>query len=394
MTATASFDLVVIGGGIHGTGVAQAAAARGYSVLLLEQTAIAAGTSSRSSKLIHGGLRYLELAQFGLVRECLHERSLLLRLAPQLVRLKPFYIPVYRNSRRSPWQIRTGLRLYCALGKFARDARYTQLNRREIDQLDGLRTQDLRAVFRYFDAQTDDAALTRAVADSARFLGAKVLVPAQFETAAVQDDHVVVRYQHQGTTQECTASAIVNAAGPWVNDVLSRFALPAQPQLQIRLVQGSHILVPGELKHGIYYAPSPSDQRPVFIMPWRDSIMVGTTEHEYHGLPAAVKPRPDERTYLLEVLSYYFPRFASAQAARVTSAFAGLRVLPQTHGNLHSSPRETIFHVDDERCPRVLTIYGGKLTAYRLTASKVIDRLYNVLPPREVKVRTDQLRLV
>lgn len=393
MTAIASFDLVVIGGGIHGAGVAQAAAARGFSVLLLEQTALAAGTSSRSSKLIHGGLRYLETGQFGLVRECLRERGVLLRLAPQLVRLKPFYLPIYRGARRGTWQIRTGLGLYAALGSFARDARFTRLSRREIDNLDGLRSDGLKAVFRYYDAQTDDAALTRAVADSARFLGAQVLVPAQFESGVVRDDYVIVRYRHGGITHECSTKTLVNAGGAWANEVLSRIT-PAQPQLQVRLVQGTHILVPGKLQHGIYYAPSPSDQRPVFVMPWNDSIMVGTTEHEYHGDPAAVKPRPDERIYLLEVLSYYFPRYASAEAARVSSAFAGLRVLPQLGDDLNRAPRDTTLHVDDEVRPRVLTIYGGKLTAYRLTSANVVDRLLGVLPAREIKARTDQLRLV
>ena len=150
------FDVVVIGGGIHGAGVAQAAAAQGYSVLVLEQSAIAAGTSSRSSKLIHGGLRYLENAQFSLVRECLRERALLLKNAPELVKLKPFYIPVYSETSRSAWQIRAGLALYSTLGGLGADTRFKIVPRHEWGTLDGLDREDLHKVFRYYDGQTDD----------------------------------------------------------------------------------------------------------------------------------------------------------------------------------------------------------------------------------------------
>jgi len=165
-------DIVVVGAGIQGAGVAQAAAAAGYSVLLLEQTGIASGTSSRSSKLIHGGLRYLESGQFRLVRECLRERALLLRNAPSFVRLAPHYIPVYRETRRRPLLLRAGLSLYAVLGGLHPEVRFRQLPRSAWSDLDGLNQDGLQAVFRYFDAQTDDAALTRAVVSSAQSLGA------------------------------------------------------------------------------------------------------------------------------------------------------------------------------------------------------------------------------
>ena len=165
---TGQYDLVVIGAGIHGVGVAQAAAAAGYSVLVLEQTGIASATSCRSSKLIHGGLRYLESGQLNLVRESLRERDILLRIAPQLVQLVPFYIPVYRHTARRPWQIRAGLALYAVLGNLRRHAWFAALPRVQWGNLDGLATENLQAVFRYQDAQTDDAALTQAVMRSAQ----------------------------------------------------------------------------------------------------------------------------------------------------------------------------------------------------------------------------------
>ena len=195
------YDVVVIGAGIHGAGIAQAAAAGGYTVLLLEQHAPAFGTSSRSSKLIHGGLRYLETGQFALVRECLREREFLLKLAPDLVRLVPFYIPVYRHTTRRPWQIHTGLSLYALLGGLGEHVRFTRVPRTQWDELDGIATHDLQAVYRYFDAQTDDAALTRAVLYSAQTLGATVKVPAEFLNATLLPETCSVVYRYENTTQ-------------------------------------------------------------------------------------------------------------------------------------------------------------------------------------------------
>lgn len=391
MTA-ASYDLIVVGAGIHGAGIAQAAAARGHSVLVLEKTAPASGTSSRSSKLIHGGLRYLETGQFGLVRECLHERALLLRLAPELVKRVPFYIPVYPGTKRGPATLRLGLTLYALLGGLGPDTRFSTLSRRSWDTLDGLETRQLRAVFRYYDAQTDDVALTRAVLASAESLGAELVCPGRLVHGHVHEDGVEVEYALGAATHTVRANVIVNAAGAWANGVLERF-VPAQPQLQVQMVQGTHIIVPGNLTQGIYYLPAPSDQRPVFVMPWKGNIMVGTTEHIYHGDPFHVSPRPDERTYLLEVLSYYFPLYRSETTARISDAFAGLRILPMGSGTLGHRPRETTLHVDREHKPRLLTLYGGKLTAYRATAQSVLARVAESLPSRTEKARTDTLPL-
>src|SRR5580692_10297423 len=174
------YDVVIVGGGIHGAGVLQAAAAAGHSALLIERLGLASGTSSRSSKLIHGGLRYLESGQFALVRESLHERAILLRIAAELVELKAFFLPVYRDTRRRPWQLKLGLWMYALLGGFDASTRFGAVPREEWKDLDGLETRHLQAVIRYHDAQTDDAQLTRAVAESARALGGEVAMPARF----------------------------------------------------------------------------------------------------------------------------------------------------------------------------------------------------------------------
>ena len=177
------YDVIVVGGGIHGAGVLQAAAAAGHSALLIEKSALASGTSSRSSKLIHGGLRYLESGQFSLVRESLQERAVNLRIAPDLVELKPFFIPIYADTRRRPWQLKLGLSMYALLGGFDTSTRFGSVPRREWAQLDGLDTRNLDAVFRYHDAQTDDAQLTRAVVDSARALGGEIGHAGEFRGA-------------------------------------------------------------------------------------------------------------------------------------------------------------------------------------------------------------------
>jgi len=387
---TERYDLVIVGGGIHGAGVAQAAAARGHRVLVLEQTALAAGTSSRSSKLIHGGLRYLESGQFALVRECLHERALLLKLAPELVRMQPFYLPLYGHARRGAAKVRLGLSLYALFAGLGADTRFRVVPRAEWPRLDGLEERNLRTVFCYPDAQTDDAALTRAVMRSARELGAQLRMPATFIRAKCTEEGIEVHY-HDSEERTCEARVLVNASGPWAHEVLARIT-PELPRYRYNLVQGTHILVPGALTRGIYYVEAPRDRRAVFVMPWRGHTLVGTTEMLYHGDPAKVHPLEDEIDYLWETLVHYFPRYGEGARALLDS-FAGLRVLPARSGAPSSHPRETVLYPDRVRRPRVLTIYGGKLTAYRATAAAIMARIAPSLPDRKPVADTRRLPL-
>ena len=387
---SADYDLVIIGAGIHGAGVAQAAAAAGYSVLVLEQyDAAAQGASSRSSKLIHGGLRYLESGQFHLVRECLRERAILLRNAPHLVKLVPFHIPVYRETRRRPWKITLGLAVYTLFsGK-----RFHRIPKDAWDRLDGLRSDRLDAVFSYYDAQTDDARLTRTVLASARGLGAALITGAEFMLARLQDRRVEVTYMHAGATATVTARVLVNAAGAWANTVLQRVIEPsARPvaRYDCELVQGSHIVVPGELSHP-YYLEAPQDGRAVFVVPWKGNIMIGTTERHYEGDPAAVAPRASEIDYLLEIYNHYFNRAFTPDD--LVDAFAGLRVLPAGRGKASSRSRDTHLHVSDSTGCCVLSIFGGKLTSYRATADKVLRRVRKALPEARPVADTRHLEL-
>ena len=385
---TRRVDVLVIGAGIHGAGISQAAAAAGHTVLALEQTGVAAGTSCRSSKLIHGGLRYLETGQFALVRESLRERAILLRAAPQLVRLVPFHIPIYRHSQRSRLTIRAGLSLYALLDNLRREAWFSTLPRRDWAALDGLATDGLRAVFRYHDAQTDDAALTRAVMRSAQTLGAELACPAEFVGARRLNDGYVVHYRDARGEHECQTATLINAAGPWVNTVLARITpIPAQPAIE--LVQGTHIVLDNALTHGAYYTEA-EDARAVFVLPWRGGLtLVGTTESVYHGDPGAVRPLDEEVQYLLRSFQRYFP----GRTAQVRDQFAGLRVLPLGTGRTFHRPRETLYIRDDRHRPRLVGVVGGKLTGYRATAAKVMALLRASLPERAQRADTATLPL-
>ncbi len=383
------YDVVVVGGGIQGVGVAQAAAAAGYSVLLLEKTALAAATSSASSKLIHGGLRYLESAQFGLVRESLRERALLLELAPELVKRVDMHIPVYRSSSRSSGKISVGLWLYRMLSGFDDDSEFSRVHRSQWSALDGVRTDELVAVFKYREAQTDDAALTQAVWDSAESLGAELLMPAEFLSAECHAAGCEIRYRQGSQENTVDAGVLVNCAGPWGSEVIKRIT-PTLAGPEVELVQGAHLLLPPELKHH-FYLEAPDDRRAVFALPWSNRLMVGTTETLHKGDPAKAAATPEERDYLLRTLQYYFPSL-TFESSDVES-FAGLRVLPKADGSAFGRSREVLFHADNEEQPRVLSVMGGKLTTYRATAEQVVERLAPSLPRRRRVANTRTLPL-
>jgi glycerol-3-phosphate dehydrogenase len=384
------YDIVVIGAGIQGAGIAQAAAAAGYSVLVVEQTAPAAGTSSKSSKLIHGGLRYLETGQFGLVRESLRERALLLRLAPELVKLRPLHIPIYEDSTRSPLTIRAGLSLYSLLAGLNKNSLFTQLGQDEWQSLAGLRRDNLKAVFRYCEAQTDDAALTRSVLQSAVILGADLLMPAKFVGAERNGQCCKVHVETPKGQESISCRVLVNCAGPWVGAVLARIT-PALASPAIELVQGSHLVLPPLLDQ-YFYLEAPQDKRAVFVLPWEGKLLVGTTEKVYSGAPEHAACSPEERDYLLATLRHYFPQLALP--AGEVETFAGLRVLPKSDKNAFARPREVIFATDDDARPRVLSVMGGKLTTYRATAQEAMARLAPSLPTKERRADTALVSLI
>jgi len=366
-------DILIIGGGIHGCGIAQAAAACGYRTMLVERRQLASGTSSQSTKLIHGGLRYLEQFNLKLVYESLNERERLLKLAPSLVSKEWFYIPIYKDSRRPPWMIACGLLLYFILS--GGRSRFKWLSKKEwATTLPELNRDGLRAVFAYEDAATDDAALTRAVAASAKSSGCDIREERIMERAIWLDDHWRVWLS---TDEEITARILVNAAGPWINRV-GRTITPEPPSMDIRLVQGSHLLLnrPGS---AFVYTES-LDGRVMFFRPWRNRILAGTTETAFEGDPATAKATESEIRDILATYNHYFPGTACTEAD-IVEIFCGLRVLPQTTGSAFGASRDTFILTDNETHPAYLAIYGGKLTTYRSDSEKVLKLMMRNLPP-------------
>lgn len=381
-------EVLVVGGGIHGVGVAQAAAAAGYRCTLVESRSLAAGTSSKSSKLIHGGLRYLETFDIRLVRESLLERELLLELAPHLVQRRPFIIPIYPKTSRRPWTLRAGLSLYAILSGLRKHTGFRRVPKREWNQLDGLTTRDLQHVFQYWDAQTDDRKLTEAVMQSAQSLGATLRCPAELVSANVDNEGCTAKIQVGGAHETIRTQVLVNAAGPWATRVAERID-PKPPKPHVDLVQGTHIEVGGTISRGCYYLEAPDDGRAVFVMPWHDRTLVGTTEVIHSGDPADAAATSGELNYLQNVFTHYFP----GRSAEILEHWAGLRVLPASHESANRRTRETQLPVDQPERPRVLSIFGGKLTGYRATAEKVMNTIRPTLPERRRVADTRTLRL-
>lgn len=364
------FDVLIIGAGIQGVGVAQACAAQGWTVAILEKSdAAAMGTSSKSSKLIHGGLRYLETGQIPLVYECLKERAILCRIAPNLVKLRDFLLPIYETSLRSPWRIALGLSVYWLLAGAKKNAQFCW-RKRTACAGKRLNTKGLRAVFQYRDAQTDDKLLTEAVLRSATTLGAQC----HFNQCVTSVDFVNgIFCVATKKGQTFRSNILVNAAGPWVNIVAACFT-QKPPILPISLVKGSHLIIDSPEIKEYYYLESPEDSRPVFVLPWNGYVMLGTTEKIFTGNPDDVDCSEEEEKYLMNAFQYYFPG-VKASSLDIVNRFSGLRVLPESRageGNkkLNRKNRDTTI-LKNNNYSGYYAIYGGKLTAYRSTAEKL-----------------------
>ena len=376
------YDLIIIGAGIHGAAIANAAAHDGYRVCVLEQYAEAAlATSSRSSKLIHGGLRYLESYQFKLVKECLNERAILLKTAPSLVRLAAFYIPVYRHSKRPCWMIALGLLLYRLLG----GGRFKKIPKQQWSSLDSLNTDDLLCVYQYFDGVTDDQQLTRALLQQAISKGAELKTDSAVTQCQLENDYVAVDIGHN---KSLTAKLLINASGPWVNSLLAA-TQPRQSPLALELVQGTHVIIPRSVNAGVYYFEA-SDQRVIFAIPWQQYCLLGTTETAFSGEPDQPQPLTEEIDYLLKAWNRTFNDNLSSDD--LIDAFAGLRILPQSNENAFKRSRDTLIHTDKPDQPRLISIVGGKLTAHRATAERVMDIVHQQLPGHE-RIDSRKLKL-
>ena len=382
-------DLLVIGGGITGCGIAREAAMRGLRTVLVEQGDLGAGTSSRSSRLIHGGLRYLETGRLRLVFEALRERRVLLRIAPHLVRPLPFTFPVHRQDRVPLWKLWAGVWLYDLLAAFRNVRWHRALGKRSLLQREpGVRERGLVGGVRYWDAQCDDARLVVATARSAQQHGALVANHMAVKALVHTDGKVRgarVRDVLTGEEGMLHAAVVVNATGPWA-DRLRRMEDPATAPL-LRVTRGSHVLVPrSRIGHeDAITLTSAVDGRVMFVLPWGEFSYIGTTDTDCQDDPDEVRTTAGDVLYLLRSANAAFPN-AHLDQADVRSTWAALRPLMQPHEALDPSEvsRE---HVIVAGLGGMLTIAGGKLTTYRVMATDMVDRVTRMLHELDGRLR-------
>jgi glycerol-3-phosphate dehydrogenase len=372
---TAPYDLAVIGGGVNGVGIARDAAGRGLSVLLVEQNDLASGTSSASTKLIHGGLRYLEYREFRLVRESLAEREVLLRAAPHIIHPLRFVLP-HHAGLRPWWMLRAGLFLYDHLGgrRILPPTRTLDLRRDPAGT--PLQPRYTRA-FEYSDCQVDDSRLVALCARDAAARGAEVCTRTRCTTARRADGLWRLSLQTTGHAREAAARVLVNAAGPWVMRVLQDVIGDNEPR-RIRLVKGSHLVTRRLFEHDRSYIFQNADGRICFAIPYQDDFtLIGTTDEDYVGDPAAVSIKPEEETYLLAAVSDYFRR--PVMSSDIVWRFAGVRSL-QDDGASSAQQATRDYALDLKGEPPLLSVFGGKITTFRRLAEAAMARLAPFFP--------------
>ncbi|MCK5424430.1 MAG: glycerol-3-phosphate dehydrogenase [Emcibacter sp.] len=365
------YDLLIIGGGINGTGIARDAAGRGLKVMLVEMDDLASATSSRSTKLIHGGLRYLEYYEFLLVRKALSEREILLHAAPHIIHPMKFILP-HEEHLRPKWMIRLGLFLYDHLGM-----RKTLGGSKQIKLKAGnpLRSRFTDA-FTYFDCWVDDARLVVLNALDAKYHGAEILTQTKFISAQNKGEYWQAEISGD---RKITAKVIINAAGPWVSNIINDgLSLPAHNRL--RLVKGSHIIVPKLFEGADSYILQNKDNRIIFAIPYqKDFTLIGTTDVPFEGDPSTVAISEDEINYLCHHINEYFKESLSADD--VVSHYAGVRPLydDATH-EASKVTRDFVLALREDGGAPLLSIFGGKITTFRHLAEETLARLEKFFP--------------
>jgi glycerol-3-phosphate dehydrogenase len=373
----APYDVIVVGGGVNGAGVARDAAGRGARVLLLEAGDLAQGTSSKSTKLIHGGLRYLEHYEFGLVREALKERERLWRIAPHIIHPMRFVLP-HRDGLRPRWLLRLGLFLYDHIGGRQKLPATRSVDLRRHPAGAPLQPQYVKG-FEYSDGWVDDARLVVLNARDAANRGARVRTRTRAEMLRCEDGlWIVDAVGEQGHHYRFTGRSVVNAAGPAVLDLLRR--ADAEPDHRMRLVRGSHIVVRRLFDHDYAYFFQLPDGRIFFAIPYqRDFTLIGTTDQDHDGPAGEAEASEEEIAYLCEGASLYFSK--AVTPADVVWTYSGVRPLIEDgSGRPEAATRGYRIDLDlDEGAP-LLTIYGGKITSYRHVAEEAVDELAPHIP--------------
>ena len=365
------YDIIVLGAGINGCGIAAELSRRNQRVLVLERSAIGGGTSSKSSRLIHGGLRYLETAKFGLVREALHDRQELHKLYPDLVQMKPFYLPVYKSNPRPAWMISLGLKLYDLLaGKYS-EFKSQRIDRDEFSSFASSLLQDgLKAIFRYYDGKTDDLELTRTVAGEARNSGC--VIHEHIKITAITNQ--TTGYQVATNRGIFTSPALINATGPWIDEVNQRYGFPTN--YHIRKISGIHIVIDGLLTPDLMFMQT-GNKRIFFIIPEPEykRTIIGTTEREETVLCDEVTYDDADIEYLLENINKYLTTDHQLTVNDVKDVWIGIRPLIAHKDNPTDLSREYALDLHPKGNTQLLHVFGGKLTTFLSLARKVADLL-------------------
>ncbi len=390
------FDVVVVGGGITGAGIARDAALRGLSTAVVERNDFSFGTSSRSSKLVHGGLRYLKNGEFGLVHESTTERNLLTsKIAPNLVRPLPFLVPIWENSKPGLSLMKAVLFMYDALGEFKNFRHFKSLSVREmLKRAPALRRNGLKGGLVYYDSVTDDTRLTLECIIDAVNRGAVALSRVEATSVEFKDGRVyrlIARDLVNKREILIHARSIITATGIWSQETGRQLDLTPSARLAIRPTKGTHIALPYE-KFPIDSAVTmlaPQDKRAMFVIPWNGMTVLGTTDTDYQGDYGDVYASKWDVDYLLESARYNFQGF-KATAADVVGTWAGLRPLIASEGSESTVSREHKI-VEDDR--GIITIAGGKLTTYRVMADQVLKAASRFFNKPLVKSTTDKVPL-
>ena len=380
-------DVLVIGGGINGAGIARDAARRGLKVALVEMKDLAFGTSSRSSKLVHGGLRYLENLEFSLVFESVSERRILMDIAPHLVNPLGFLFPVYKKSRRNLFTVNAGMWLYDGLSLFRSPKLHRKLSRAEVKEEEPvLNASGLKGAPLYYDCSTDDARLTLESALDATNFGAIIATYARV-VEFIHDEETgrlrgaVVEDMLSGERSEVLANAVINATGPWTDSTVAMSGAKLERSL-LRPTKGVHIVVPRASLpvNNAVVCFHPDDGRVLFAIPWGDATYIGTTDTDFEGDPALVAATREDVEYLISASNAYFPESAISEAD-VVSTWAGLRPLMRPAGasadvdeSAVSREHQVIVGKDG-----LITVAGGKLTTYRRMSAEVVDSAVKLL---------------
>lgn len=393
VASSPDFDVAIVGAGINGAGIARDAALRGLRVVILDKNDMCTGCSWISSRLIHGGLRYLEYGEIPLVYESLHERRYLRLTAPHLVEPLRICIPIFRNARRGPLLIRMGMMAYDLLSLRKTVPNHEMLSSDEIrEQEPGLRSDGLRAAARYYDAQVGYA--ERLVLENliaARSAGAVIKTHCEVTTIHVADGAVKSLSYTDRTDRsdhEISVGMIVNAAGPWVDRVLK--TAPVATKRHIGGTKGSHIIVNAfeGAPRDAFYVEAAADGRPFFIIPWNRQYLIGTTDIRYDGDLDSIRVSDAEVDYLLEETNRVFPS-AGLTRTNINYAYAGVRPLPRKeHGPESAITRKHIIKINKDVARGLISIIGGKLTTYRNLAEQTVDRIVARKPMKLAKCST------